>query len=196
MRILIVGAGVAGLTLAGLLHRQGHALCIVDRQSEDADLGYALSLWPQGSRVLHAVGSYDRFKAESEPMLSYSLRDSRGRLIGSYDIPPAVSSCGHIGTIPRSDFIALLQQRLDGAPVRHGVSVERLCDVENSVDVQFTDGSEASFDLVIGADGIHSRACGNFSSDVSRNTTRGGDVVSGGAILNSQARVRHENGGV
>jgi len=45
VRILIVGAGVAGLTLAGLLHRQGHGLCIVDRQPEGADLGYALSLW-------------------------------------------------------------------------------------------------------------------------------------------------------
>lgn len=157
MRILIVGAGVAGLTLAGLLHRQGHGLCLVDRQPEGADLGYALSLWPQGSRVLHAVGSYDRFKTESEPMSRYSLRDSRGRLIGSYDIPPAISSCGHIGTIPRPDFITLLQQSLGGMPIRHGVSVEGLCDMDDGVDVQFTDGSQASFDLVIGSDGIHSR---------------------------------------
>lgn len=155
MRILIVGAGVAGLTVAGLLLRQDHELCLVDRQPEGVDLGYALSLWPQGSRVLHAVGSYDRFKAESEPMLRYSLRDSRNRLIGSYDIPPAISSYGHIGTIPRPDLIALLQQTLS-VPIRHGVSVERVSDMNRKVDVQFTDGSQTSFDLVIGADGIHS----------------------------------------
>lgn len=157
MRILIVGAGVAGLTLAGLLHRQGHVLCVVDRQLKGAGLGYALSMWPQGSRVLHALDCYDGFKVESEPMLRYSLRGSKGRFIGSYDIPHAISSFGHIGTIPRPDFIALLQRSLDCIPVQHGVSVERLCEVDSRVEVQFTDGSEAGFDLVIGADGIHSR---------------------------------------
>ena len=84
MRILIVGAGVAGLTVTALLQRQGHSLFLIDQRSPEADLGYAIGLWPQGSRVLHALDIHDAFVAESEPMLRYSLRDNRNHLNRAY----------------------------------------------------------------------------------------------------------------
>jgi 2-polyprenyl-6-methoxyphenol hydroxylase-like FAD-dependent oxidoreductase len=53
MRILIVGTGIAALTLATVLQRQGRAPILIER---DDELGYALALWPQGSRVPHSPG--------------------------------------------------------------------------------------------------------------------------------------------
>lgn len=156
MRILIVGAGVAGLTLAGLLRRQGERPTVIDWRPQGAELGYVLGLWPHGTRVLHALGIYDAFQAESEPMLRYALGDSGGRLVGSFDLNSLVQRFGQIGAISRPGFIRILERALDGIEIRRGVSVEKLSHFGTQIDVRLTDGSEATFDLVVGADGIHS----------------------------------------
>lgn len=130
---------------------------MIDRLPEGADLGYALALWPHGTRVLHALGVYDAFKAESEPMLTYVLRDGAERRVGNFSFQAMLQQFGHLGIISRPDFVALLERSLGGLEVRRGVSVESLRVAGDEVEVRLTDGVEASFDLVIGADGIHSR---------------------------------------
>lgn len=148
------------MTLAALLRRQGKAPVVIDRRPDDADLGYALALWPHGSRVLHALGVHEAFVAESEPMLRYTLRDGRGRLIFSSEMPESIKRFGTLGCISRPDFIGLLGRALDGVEVRDGISLDTLSQASSAIDVRLTDGAEASFDLVIGADGIHSRVRG------------------------------------
>ncbi|HET6625907.1 MAG TPA: NAD(P)/FAD-dependent oxidoreductase [Nocardioidaceae bacterium] len=157
MRVLIVGAGIAGLTLAGLLARQGEAPVVIDRRPEGADLGYGLALWPHGSRVFHALGVHDQFVAKSQPMGTYAARDGAGRLLTSSEMPASISAYGHLGIIPRSDLLELLRPTLGGNEVRDGVSIDALSEAGDQVEVRFDDGTTDSFDLVIGADGIHSR---------------------------------------
>ena len=72
MRTLIVGGGIAGLTLAGLMARQGQSPVVIDRRPEGAGVGYALALWPHGSRVFHALGIHEEFVAASQPMRTYA----------------------------------------------------------------------------------------------------------------------------
>ncbi len=157
MRTLIVGAGVAGLTLAALLRRQGKEPVLVERQPEDADLGYVLALWPQGTRVLHALAVHDAFTAQSEPMLHYALRGGRGQLISRSDMQASIGRFGSVGAISRPDLIALLQPAVEDVDVRHGISIEGYSQAGDQVEVRLTDGTEERFDLVIGADGIRSR---------------------------------------
>ncbi|SDL18692.1 2-polyprenyl-6-methoxyphenol hydroxylase [Modicisalibacter muralis] len=157
MRVLIVGGGIAGLTLAALLERQGKSPVVVDRRAGAADPGYGLALWPHGSRVFHALGIHDAFVAKSEPMVRYTARDDRGRLITSSEIPSAISRFGHLGIIPRADLIELLDQALGDTEVRHGLSIDTLSQADDHVEVRLSDGTQETFDLVIGADGIHSR---------------------------------------
>ena len=157
LRVLIVGAGIAGLTLAALLARQGKTPVVVDRRIDGADLGYGISLWPHGSRVLHALGVHDAFAAQSEPMLRYTARDGRGRVISTSAMPQSISRFGHLGIIARAELIALLEQTLGGVDQRRGVGIDSLTQAQDHVDVRLGDGAEASFDLVVGADGIHSR---------------------------------------
>lgn len=157
MRTLVVGAGLAGLTLAGLLARQDQAPVVVDRRVSGADAGYGLALWPHGSRVLHALGVHDTFVTRSEAMRTYVARDSAGRELTSSSMPESISAYGHLGIIPRSDLLGLLGSALGGADVREGVSIETLCQPADRVDVRFDDGTREAFDLVVGADGIHSR---------------------------------------
>lgn len=157
MRVLIVGGGIAGLTLAALLERQGKAPVIINRRREGADLGYGLALWPHGSRVFHALDVHDDFVAKSEPMKRYIAKDGRGRLIISSEMPASIRRFGHLGIIPRAELIQLLEQALFDTEVRSGLSIDTLLQVDGQVEVQFSDKTEATFDLVIGADGIHSR---------------------------------------
>jgi 2-polyprenyl-6-methoxyphenol hydroxylase-like FAD-dependent oxidoreductase len=57
VRVLIAGAGVAVLALAGLLRRQGHHPVVVERRAADDEPGYAVALWPHGTRVLRIGAS-------------------------------------------------------------------------------------------------------------------------------------------
>lgn len=157
MRTLIVGAGIAGLTLAGLLSRQGQSPVVIDRRHVGADLGYGLALWPHGSRVFHALGVHDDFVAASEPMRSYVARDGAGRLLTSSPMPTSISDFGHLGLLPRTELLDILRSSLDGVEIRDGVSIDGLAQGADDVDVRFDDGTRATFDLVVGTDGIHSR---------------------------------------
>lgn len=157
MRTLIVGAGIAGLTLAGLLARQGESPLVVDRRPEGADLGYGLALWPHGSRVFHALGVHEAFVAASEPMRTYVARDGAGRVLTGSPMPRSISAYGHLGIVPRSDLLGILRPTLGGVEVREGVSVEHLAQAGDQVTARFDDHTHDTFDLVVGADGIHSR---------------------------------------
>ncbi|HET6562117.1 MAG TPA: NAD(P)/FAD-dependent oxidoreductase [Marmoricola sp.] len=157
MRTLISGAGISGLALANLLQRQGHSPVVIDRRAPDADDGYGLALWPHGTRVFHALGIHDEFVARSEPMGSYVARSGSGHELTSSPMPASVHRYGHLGIIARADLLAMLRAPLGDTDIRAGVTVERLQQSEDQVDVELDDGTTATFDLVVGTDGIHSR---------------------------------------
>src|SRR5699024_4518423 len=157
MRILIVGGGIAGLTLAALLEKQGQTPVVVEQRPEEDNLGYGLALWPHGSRIFHGLGVHDAFVAESEPMLRYTAKNSRGRILSSSKVPQTIHQYGHLGIIPRAGLLKILGRSLVDTDIQYGLSVDNFNQVDDHVEVQFTDGSKATFDLVIGADGIHSR---------------------------------------
>lgn len=157
MRVLIVGAGIAGLTLAALLARQGRDCMLIDKRASDAGLGYAIALWPQGTRVLHAIGAHDAFARRSEPMRRYCLQDGNGRLIGSYDAQALTARFDPVACIERAALVDLLEASAQRVELRHELGIERLTQTDRHVDVELSDGSRGRFDLVVGADGMHSR---------------------------------------
>ncbi len=61
MRVLVVGGGIAGLTLAAKLRQQGREPVVIERSAEYSDIGYGIGLYPLGSCVLHGLGAYDEF---------------------------------------------------------------------------------------------------------------------------------------
>src|SRR5574340_723692 len=125
MRILVIGAGVAGLTLAGRLCQQRRPPVIVDR-SMTPEAGYALGLYPLGTSVLHGVGSYERLLDRGLVVDRYQLADGSGRVLQDVDMSRLTGEVGPMVMIGRADLVELLEEACVGADLRRGVSVETL----------------------------------------------------------------------
>jgi FAD binding domain len=86
MRVLIVGAGIAGLTLARLLRQQGILPTVIEKEPQWPRSGFGLSLWPLGSRVLKGLALFQPFVDSSAPLRRYVVADARGRLLHAFDL--------------------------------------------------------------------------------------------------------------
>lgn len=155
MRILIVGGGIAGLTLAARLHQKGLRARVIEiRNSPQA--GYIIGLWPMGIRVLKELGLFEHFADVSAPMVQFSMGDKGGRVINSTDMLQMRQKYGSIQLVERKKLLDLLASAV-GEGVERGLSVARIEPGAAKVEVRFSDGSEDTFDLVVGCDGLHSR---------------------------------------
>ncbi|WP_116046033.1 FAD-dependent oxidoreductase [Amycolatopsis palatopharyngis] len=157
LRILIVGAGVAGVTIAQLLRRHGLHPTLVERAGADADEGYMLALMPMTDPVIAELEGRDRYLAASVALGRYGLRAHTGRLVREDSLARIVGRFGDYRGISRGQLLSVLSA--DGGTVSYDTSVRRLSDSGKETVATLRSGNEefeAGFDLVIAADGIHS----------------------------------------
>lgn len=157
MRVLIVGGGIAGLTLAALLEQRGVRPLVVEQAAGYGGVGYVLGLWPLGSRVLKGLGLYQDLVERSVPLRRYRPCDARGRCVREYDFDWVADRYGPILGVRRLDLIELLRRALRDVELRMGETVTRLEIRPNDVGVTFSGGSQDDFDLVVGCDGLRSK---------------------------------------
>jgi len=157
VRTLIIGAGIAGLTLAARLCQQGRPPVVVER-SASVGRGYAIGLYPAGSCVLHGLGTYDELTRQAIALERYELANADGRRLQSFDMSVLTAAAGPLWMVTRGDLLKLLESSCRRAELRRGVTVRSLGQEPGSVTATFDDGSVGKFDAVVGCDGIHSRA--------------------------------------
>jgi 2-polyprenyl-6-methoxyphenol hydroxylase-like FAD-dependent oxidoreductase len=157
MRILIAGAGIGGMALAALLVRWGVRPTLVEKAPSFEHAGYMLGLWPLGSRVLHGLGLYERFAGMSVEAKQYEVRDGHGALIKRWSMEGISERFGPVLSCTRPQLVELLRSALGEVEIRFGTAVEGLEQNGAGVRVILSDGSDEAYDLIIGADGMHSR---------------------------------------
>lgn len=159
MRVLIVGAGIAGPTLAYWLHRFGHDVTLVERAPSLREGGYAIDFWGAGFEVAERMGIVPRLMDEG-----YRIREVRevsrsGRRIAHFDPRHLIGlSGGRFVTLARSDLSrALFECAQGGIETLFDETVTSLEDDGHTVHVGLEKAAPREVDLVVGADGLHSR---------------------------------------
>lgn len=151
LRVVIAGAGVAGLTLAAMLRTQGLHPVLIERMPQMEHPGYMLALMPIVDAALQDIGAHDAYLASSTPLARYAFRSHRGKTLRSDDLGALLEVHGDYQGIDRGALIDVLTA--DGCPVSFDTTVAAFDDGRAT----FSTGEQASFDLLVAADGIHSR---------------------------------------
>jgi 2-polyprenyl-6-methoxyphenol hydroxylase-like FAD-dependent oxidoreductase len=152
--VLVSGAGVAGPALALALDRRRFEVTVVERAAALRDGGQAVDFrGPVHRAVLDRLGLWEAtWQRRTRPgPLAFVDRDGRPRVT-----MPEVMTAGDV-EILRGDLVHLLHERTrDRAEYRFGDQIVGLDDGPGGVAVQFAHGPPATYDLVVGADGLHS----------------------------------------
>ncbi len=158
LKIAISGAGVAGPTLAYWLRRGGHAPILIESAPTLRTQGYMIDFWGVGYDVAGRMGVLPAIRSAGYPLQEVRYVDGRGRCAGRISAQTMSRELGdRFTSLPRGDLAAVLYAALDGCvPTRFGTSIARMAEGERGVHVAFADGTADTFDLVVGADGLHS----------------------------------------
>lgn len=154
--VLISGAGVAGIALAYWLRRHGFTPTVVERASGIRDGGYKIDIRGAALSVVEKMGLLDEIRARVTDVRAGSVVDSRGRRVASMDGDTFGGRTHGDAEILRGDLHHLLFDATDGVEYLWGDSIAELDQATDGVTVTFTGGTTRTFDLVIGADGLHS----------------------------------------
>ena len=159
MRIAINGAGIAGPTLAYWLRESGHEVLLIEESSRLRSGGYAIDFWGVGYDIAEKMGLLPRIRE-----LGYQVREVRyvnrhGRKSGGFSVDVfRRMTNGRFTELRRSDLAATIYCALDGkVETIFGDSVARIEDGGNRVRIDFDHAAPREVNLVIGADGLHSR---------------------------------------
>ena len=155
-RILIVGGGIAGLSLAIALRRRGLRPEIIERADAWPTSGAGLYLVGAATRALDLLGLATAVLDEGVIIRRQTFRDSEGSALAEVDVHEYWKACGPCLGVSRAALHKVLVQQVEGLPVRFGTTVLAIEQQGSRVSVRFTDGSSEPYDLVVGADGIRS----------------------------------------
>jgi 2-polyprenyl-6-methoxyphenol hydroxylase-like FAD-dependent oxidoreductase len=158
-KVLVVGAGIGGLTLAAALGQRGIATDIVEIKPTLEVQGVGILQPGNALRALNSIGVLDECCAAGFQTDQYRYFDADGRLIAELRLLRiAAPDRPAINMLPRPALHRILAGAAEraGARLRLGVTVGALEQGDRRVEVGFTDGTSGSYDLVVGADGIRS----------------------------------------
>lgn len=156
-KVLIVGAGPTGLTVATELARLGVAPTIIDKRDAASTLSRAVGITPRSLQLLSHSGIAERLIAQGTAMTSVQIYRGE-KLALAMALHSERAYYPTILGLPQDETETIMAEVLDsrGTTVQYGVALESFDEREHDVVAQFSNGSEERFDYVVGADGVNS----------------------------------------
>ena len=157
LHVVIIGAGMGGLTAALALLQAGFSVEIHERAPVLAPMGAGVSLWSNGVKILKRLGLGEGIAAIGGSMNDMCYMSKGGATLTRFSLQPLVAAVGQRPyPVARTDLQRLLLDAVGPERVRLGSSCVGVEQDEHSATAVFSDGRRASGDLVLAADGTHS----------------------------------------
>jgi FAD-dependent urate hydroxylase len=164
LRVLVVGAGVSGISVARALLRDGHDVTVFDRRSNAQAGGGAVTIWSNGETVLQQLGV--DMDGAGQLLSSVQVTTSSGHPLATLDVTSMVNRLGApVRMVPRRVLLARLLEGFPTHRIRCDSRAIGVAALPNGVQVKFEDGSLIDADLLIGADGLHSMVRGVIGAE-------------------------------
>lgn len=157
LKAIIIGAGIGGLTTAIAFKRAGYQIEVYDRVKELRPVGAGISLWSNGVKVMNWLGLGDEIQKIGGEMNRMTYLSKENELLNDIDLLPLIDQVGQRPyPVSRSELQSMLLEQLG----KEHVTLETKCigakEENNQVTAIFEDGSTATGDVLIAADGVRS----------------------------------------
>ncbi len=157
MKIAINGCGVGGPTLAWWLRKYGHEPVLFEKATTLREGGYVIDFWGTGYDIAEKMGVLPKLKKDAYFIKRVATVTSGGWTTSSMSTRAFHDlTNGRYLSIARSDLARHLFDACSGIDVRFGTSIAEIDDGGEKVSVRLSDETDEAFDLVVGADGLHS----------------------------------------
>lgn len=158
MNVVIIGAGMGGLTTGIALKKFGHQVRIYEQTEKILPVGAAISLWSNGVKCLNYLGLTEKIAQLGGQMDDLAYVDGlTGDVMTQFSLSPLIEEVGQRPyPVARADLQNMLMEEFGRDQIYLGKKMVSLEDKADFVEVHFADGSSTQADLVIGADGTHS----------------------------------------
>ena len=155
MKILIVGGGVAGVTLAYFLQKN-HKVTIIEKTASWRTIGYGIGIWQSGLSILKKIPLTSEFWNSGYQVEQGATLSANGNIL--YQMPFDMMTKGQsiAITFEREILHNAINNLLTNIDVRFNTTLKYISQSTSETEVEFFDETKEKFDLIVGADGIRS----------------------------------------
>ncbi|MFT3991141.1 MAG: FAD-dependent urate hydroxylase HpxO [Luteolibacter sp.] len=156
LEVIVIGAGMAGLTSAIALQQAGYRVSVFEKVQELRPAGAAISLWSNGVKILNRLGLAKPLAEIGGEMRTMGYRDGfSGKSLTHFSLEPLIAAVGQPPLpVSRTDLQNLLLAQVEN--VSFGKKLIEIQETPDRVIAIFEDGSRAEGDVLVAADGTHS----------------------------------------
>ena len=156
LSVAVVGAGMGGLAVAATLRRVGIDVHVYEQAAQFGRIGAGIQMMPNSMKVLRGIGVEDRLRQVAFAPYSHLNRiGDTGEITRELPMPESLYGAPYL-CMHRADLHGALASAVPGEIVHLGKKLVGLDQKGGVVTLRFEDGSTATADAVVGADGVHS----------------------------------------